>query len=104
MDPKDTKWIEDAFKKATQIDGKSVTDFSDFITEAFKKDFPHTMASFTMAYGNEKAAKMAVLMLSDKDIITLCRCFFVSGYVYRKDEVEGKRSDKKDSDEKEGEA
>ena len=104
MEQKDKNWIEEAFKKATTIDGKPVTDFFEFITEAFKKDFPHTMASFTMAYGNEKAAKMAVLMLSDKDIITLCRCFFVSGYVYRKDEVEGKRSDKKDSEEKEGEA
>lgn len=104
MEQKDKNWIEEAFKKATTIEGKPIDEFSEQITEAFKKEFPRTMTSFTMAYGNERAANMAVLMLCEKDIITLCRCFFVSGYVYRREVVEGTRKGDEEHNDKEGKA
>ena len=82
----DKKWIEEAFKAAmknTKIDGETVGELSDRINDLFMEDFPHTMSAFTLAYGERKAIAIALELLRNTDLLSVLRCFFMSGYMTR---------------------
>ena len=84
---KDNKWIEDAFKAAQpKIDGKTVEEFSDYMNEAFRKEFGHTMVGYALAFGPKDAATATVAMMEHQAIHRLAMCFFASGYKVRMDE------------------
>ena len=78
------KWIENAFENAEpMIDGMDVDEFAEHIEKLFIEDFPHTMTCYTEAFGEKTAMKFAKMMLLDRDVLQLCKCFFTAGYRMR---------------------